>query len=158
MKPLWDSFNSGELAESWEEVVMASFQGEDFSQRKLHSKRIQSAVHLGDWSEGELLDAATFRNRWNEYLNSFGEIIEFEEHLELYDLPWPDIWDRLVAASEATLQSPTSSLPEVRRTDRLIDALGSRFRRFPKEWADYLKRDFRADTPNLPTCSSFPKS
>ena len=81
-KLLFSSIEAGNLAaETAAEAFADDFRGEDFHQRPASQTRVESGIRLADWRETEAtLDAGAFRERWNAWLESLGEVQTVEVH------------------------------------------------------------------------------
>ena len=81
-KLLLGSIEAGSLDEETAARIFATgFSGEDFHQRPASRTRIESGIRLADWQATEAsLDAGSFRERWNAWLASLGDVETVEVH------------------------------------------------------------------------------
>ncbi|MEM7350036.1 MAG: VCBS repeat-containing protein [Acidobacteriota bacterium] len=79
---LLQSLESGVLdTETAAQIFSEDFRGESFLQRPSSPARVESGVALASWTDTAAeLDAETFRQHWNEYLNGLGEVQSVEVH------------------------------------------------------------------------------
>ncbi|MEE8524706.1 MAG: VCBS repeat-containing protein [Thermoanaerobaculia bacterium] len=81
-KRLLSSIEEGSLdAEAARQIFTADFRGEDFHQRPRATSRIESGISLAEWADTPAdLEAESFRQRWNAWLEELGEVQSLEAH------------------------------------------------------------------------------